>query len=83
MPVRAAAPLLAFVLALAGCATPAVIEKSPSAVTVRYNGLDVTLDDATRMAEKACAQYSKTARLRKTAFIGLGLGERYAHFDCV
>jgi hypothetical protein len=83
MPRRAAAPLLACALALAGCASPAVIENSASAVTVRYNGIDVTLDDATRMAEQACAQHSRTAHLRKTSFIGLGLGERYAHFDCV
>lgn len=83
MSARAALWLLLCALALSGCKGPAVLENSASSVTVRYDGIETTLDDATRVAARACASHGKNARLRNTAFQGLGLGERYAHFDCV
>ncbi len=77
------AAMLALVLAsLAGCDALQVIERSPTAVTVRYDGLVNGLDEATGLAQKACAASGKKARLRKVYFEGLGMGERYAHFDC-
>jgi hypothetical protein len=78
-----AAVLAAAALILAACAGPALVENSASAVTVRYDGVVTTLDDATALAAKACATHGRTARLRKVAFAGLGLGERWAHFDCL
>ena len=72
-----AAPLL---LALGGCSGLAIVESSPSAVTVRYGSLD-GIDEATQLAQKACADHHKKARLRNTA--NFGLNDRYAHFDCV
>jgi hypothetical protein len=49
-------------------------------VTLRYGSLD-GIDEATQLAQKACAAHGKTARLRHSA--NFGLSERYAHFDCV
>jgi hypothetical protein len=81
---RTARPaLLAAVLALAGCDAVRVVESSPSAVSVRYDGILNGLDEATAQAERACAAHGKTAKLRKVYYQGLGAGERYAHFDCV
>jgi hypothetical protein len=67
-------------LAIAACSGPAVIEGSATAVTVRYGSMD-GIDEATQLAQKACAVHRKTARLRNTA--NFGLGERYGHFDCI
>ena len=69
-----------FILAMAACSGLAIVESSATAVTVRYSSLD-GIDEATQLAQKACAVHRKTARLRNTA--NFGLGERYAHFDCV
>jgi hypothetical protein len=74
---RAAAALL---LALAACSGATVIENSATAVTVRYTSLE-GIEEATQLAQKACAVRRKTARLRNTA--NFGLSDRYAHFDCV
>jgi hypothetical protein len=68
------------ILALTACSGTAVVESSPTAVTVRYGSLD-GIDEAMRLAQKACAVHRKAARLRNTA--NFGLGERYGHFDCV
>jgi len=73
--------LLAGLLALAGCSGPALVESSATAVTVRYDCVVHSIDDATQLAQKACALHHKTARLRNTA--NFGLSERYGHFDCV
>ncbi len=67
----------------AACGGATLAEDSPSAVTVRYDGVATTLDDATALARKACAHHGRTARLRRVAYQGLGLGERWAHFDCL
>jgi hypothetical protein len=66
---------------LAGCSGPAVVESSATAVSVRYDSVVNSLEDATQLAQKACALHHKTARLRNTA--NFGLRERYGHFDCV
>jgi len=71
------APLL---LATSGCSGPAIVESSATAVTVRYGSLD-GIDEATQLAQKACAAHGKTARLRNSA--NFGLNDRYGHFDCL
>ena len=68
------------ILAMAACSGTAIVESSATAVTVRYGGMD-GIDEATQLAQKACAVYRKTARLRNTA--NFGLSERYGHFDCI
>jgi outer membrane murein-binding lipoprotein Lpp len=73
-------PGIAALLLLAGCSGSAVLESSATAVTVRYSVVD-GIDEATQIAQKACAARQKSARLRNTA--NFGLGERYAHFDCI
>jgi hypothetical protein len=71
----------AFLLfAVTACSGPAVVESSAAAVTVRYSSMD-GIDQATQLAQKACAVHHKIARLRNTA--NFGLNERYGHFDCV
>lgn len=71
------APLI---LAMAACSGTAIVESSAGAVTVRYGSLN-GIDEATQLAQKACAVHRKTARLRNTA--NFGLSERYGHFDCI
>jgi hypothetical protein len=71
---------LAALLLLAGCSALGAVESSPDAVTVRYSAID-GIENATQLAQKACAVHHKSARLRNTA--NFGLTDRYAHFDCV
>jgi hypothetical protein len=75
--------LLAVLLLLAACDPVQIIEGSDTHVSIRYDGIMNGLDQATEVAEKACAEHGKTARLRKTYHEGLGAGERFAFFDCV
>lgn len=77
---RGIALLSLLALALGACAGPVVVESSAAAVTVRYGGID-GVEEASRLAQRACAVHHKTARLRNTA--NFGLTERYGHFDCV
>jgi hypothetical protein len=77
------AMVVAGAVALAACSGPELLEDSPQAVTVRYDAVVHTLSDATRLARQACARHGKVAKLRKVDFEGLGVGERFAHFDCV
>jgi hypothetical protein len=73
---------LSGLLALAGCtATPTVVENSAMAVTVRYDGIVNNIDDATQVAQKACASHDKIARLRKVN--DEGIGQHFGHFDCI
>jgi hypothetical protein len=75
-------PACVVVAALAaGCAEPRLTEDSPSAVTVRYDGLAQSLDDATATAQRACAAHGKTAQLRSND-VRTALA-RFAHFNCV
>jgi hypothetical protein len=68
------------ILAMTACSGLAIVESSATAVTVRYGSLE-GIDEATQLAQKACAVHRKTARLRTTA--SFGLSDRYGHFDCV
>jgi hypothetical protein len=72
---------LAALVGLAACSEARIVEKTPAAVTVRYDGVVQTFDGAAAAARKACAAYGKTAHLRRTEV--LAAVERYAHFDCV
>jgi hypothetical protein len=71
---------LLVILAGAGCSNMKIEESTPQAVSIRYDGVIRTLEDATEVARKNCALHGKTAYLRTvketTTF------ERYAHFDC-
>ena len=74
--------LLTVLLALTACTTtPTVVENSAAAVTVRYDGIVNNIDDATQVAQKACAVHDKTARLRNVS--DQGLGQHFGHFNCV
>ena len=74
--------LLSGLLALGACtATPTVVENSATAVTVRYDGIANNIDDASQVAQKACAAHGKSARLRNVS--DQGLGQHYGHFNCV
>jgi hypothetical protein len=70
-------------LLLGGCDPVQIIEGSDTHVSVRYDGMMNGLDKATELAQHACAQHGKTAKLRRTYYEGLGAGERFAFFDCV
>src|SRR5689334_22654582 len=56
------APLI---LAMSACSGTAIVESSAGAVTVRYSSLN-GIDEATQIAQKACAVHRKTACLRNT-----------------
>ena len=73
--------LLAILAETSGCWEMKVEESTPQAVSIRYDGLIQTLEDATEVARKNCARYGKTAHLRKVD--ETTTAERYAHFDCV
>jgi len=75
------AVLFVNLLGLAACSTPTILENSGTAVTVRYDGLAHKIDEATEIAQKACAAHRKTAQLRKVD--DQGLGQHFAHFNCV
>jgi hypothetical protein len=75
--------LLALLLSLAACDPVQIVEGSDTHVSIRYDGIANGLDKATELAQSACAAHGKTARLRKTYQEGLGIGERFAFFDCV
>jgi hypothetical protein len=82
-PNRPRAALFVAVLTLAACDAVQVVEGSDTHVSVRYDGIMNGLDQATLLAQTACAAHGRTAKLRKTYYEGLGAGERFAFFDCV
>lgn len=67
---------------LCGCSGPRIIENTPAAVTVRYDPLIDSLEDATAAATQACAAYRKIARRRESE-TRKTLMDRSAHFACV
>jgi len=73
--------LLLVVAGACGCSGMKVEESTAQAVSIRYDGVIETIEDATEVARRACARYGETVHLRTinevTTF------ERYAHFDCV
>jgi hypothetical protein len=74
---------LTLLVLLAGCDPVQIVEGSDTHVSIRYDGLANGLDKATELAQSACAQHGRTAKLRRTYQEGLGIGERFAFFDCV
>jgi hypothetical protein len=68
---------------LAACDPVQVVEGDETHVSIRYDGIMNGLDQATKLAQKACAEHGRIAKLRKTYYEGLGAGERFAFFDCV
>ena len=68
---------------LVACDPVQIVEGSDTHVSIRYDGVTNGLDEATQLAQKACAEHGRTARLRRTYHEGLGVGERFAFFDCV
>jgi|SRR5580658_9706021 hypothetical protein len=80
---RAALGLLWLVTSTSVCACSGlrITEDTPMAVSVRYDGVIQTLDDATRAAQTACAAHGKKAQLRTTD--EKAALERFAHFNCV
>lgn len=77
------AALIALLLLVAGCDPVRVVEGSDTHVSIRYDGIANGLDEAKALAASACARYGKTAKLHKTYWEGLGVGERFAFFDCI
>ena len=82
-PIAFGIAVLAGLVALAACDQVAVVEGSDTHVSIRYDGVMNGLDRATELAQRACGGHGRTARLRQTYQEGLGLGERFAFFDCV
>ena len=74
---------LAGLVALAACDPVTIVEGSDTHVSIRYDGPMNGLDRATELAQNACREHGRTARLRRTYQEGLGIGERFAFFDCV
>jgi hypothetical protein len=72
---------LMVLLGLSACASLKVEDDTPTNVTIRYDGVASTLDDATAAANQACAAHGKVAKLRDTD-IRAAL-ERFAYFNCV
>jgi hypothetical protein len=77
------AVLIGLLPLLAGCDPVQIVEGSDTHVSIRYDGIANGLDAATRLAQSSCGQYGKIAKLRKTYYEGLGVGERFAFFDCI
>jgi hypothetical protein len=67
--------------ALCACSPQKVVEDTPASVSIRYDGVAATLDDATATANQLCAAHGKVAHLRSTD-VKAAL-ERFAHFECV
>jgi hypothetical protein len=82
---RGSAAVVLFVLLplVVGCDPVRIVESSDTHVSVRYDGIANGLDEAKEVARQACGSYGKTAKLRKTYWEGLGVGERFAFFDCI
>jgi hypothetical protein len=74
---------LVILLLLGACDPVQIVEGSDTHVSVRYDGVMNGLDQATELAKNACAVHGKTAKLRRTYYEGIGVGERFAFFDCV
>ena len=66
---------------LCGCSPLMITEDTPTAVSIRYDGVVKNFDEAAAAANQACAAHGKVAHLRnideKAAL------QRFAHFDCV
>ena len=78
-------PRIAFLsglLALVACtSTPTIVENTATEVAVRYDGIVNSIDDAKRVAQKACAAHDRIATLRKVD--DEGLGQHFGYFNCI
>jgi hypothetical protein len=83
LPTVFGAASLALLALLAGCDAVEVAEGSDTHVSIRYDGIANGLDKATQLAQQFCGRYGKTAKLRKTYWEGLGVGERFAFYECI
>ena len=83
LPACAGAALIGFLPPLAGCDPVQIVEGSDTHVSIRYDGIANGLGAAIRLAQSSCGQYGKIAKLRRTYHEGLGVGERFAFFDCI
>ncbi|MBV8121284.1 MAG: hypothetical protein JO081_15265 [Alphaproteobacteria bacterium] len=77
------AACLAGLMLVAACDPVQIVEGDETHVSIRYDGVMNGLDEATALAQKTCAEHGRTARLRRTYHEGLGVGERFAFYDCV
>jgi hypothetical protein len=78
---RAALTLGVVMVGLGGCSSMKVVEDTPESVSIRYDGVASSLDDATTEANRLCATHGKTAKLRDTD--RKAALESYAHYYCV
>jgi hypothetical protein len=78
---KLAAPILglAVLLGLGACLTK-ITEDTPNQVSVRYDGVSQSLDDATAIANKSCSLYGKVAKLREV--YTKAILDHVAHFNC-
>jgi hypothetical protein len=81
--IRAGAVLIGLLPILTSCDPVQIVEGSDTHVSIRYDGVANGLDAATRLAQSSCGQYGKIAKLRRTYYEGLGVGERFAFYDCI
>jgi hypothetical protein len=78
---RAALALGAVMIGLGACSSMKVVDDTPESVSIRYDGVVSSLDDATAEANRLCAAHGKTAKLRETD--RKAALESYAHYYCV
>jgi hypothetical protein len=81
--VGAGIALIALLPLLSACDPVRIVEGSDTHVSISYDGIANGLDDAKQLAQRSCGAHGKTAKLRKTYWEGLGVGERFAFFDCI
>ncbi len=72
---------LAGLAGLCACTPLKITDDTETTVTIRYDGVVDTLDDATAAANRACATHGKVAKLRDSDM--KAALERFAHFSCV
>ena len=77
----AALALGAVMVGLGACSSMKVVDDTPESVSIRYDGVVSSLDDATAEAKRLCAAHGKTAKLRETD--RKAALESYAHYYCV
>jgi hypothetical protein len=78
---RAVLALGAVMVALGACSSMKIVEDTPDSVSIRYDGVVSSLDDATAEANRLCAAHGKIAKLRETD--RKAALESYAHYYCM
>jgi hypothetical protein len=77
----AALALGAVLVGLGACSSMKIVEDTPESVSIRFDGVASSLDDATAEANRLCAAHGKIAKLRETD--RKAALESYAHYYCV